>query len=220
MLRKDQAERPQIPMQATDGDTPRYQDDGAARSVGRRQSLAAEEFFYFFLRLRKNEIRRTVRQLEQQFPDDDPQTRARRLVDAKTGLAALGGGLLSVPGLLPAAGQFLKLAGVVGAASMLTRMHLYLILEIAAVHGEDIDDLARVPEMLAVVAATGMGGAAPQLLAGYRVAPWVSVGAGALSMATVTRLIGLAATRFYATRQAQDAADASASPAADAAGPA
>jgi hypothetical protein len=178
---------------------------GPTHSLGRRQSLAAEEFFYFFLRLRKNEIRRTARLLEEQFPDEDLRTRARRLVDAKTGLAAVGGGLLYVPGLFPAAGQFLKLAGVVGAASMLTRMHLYLILEIACVYGEDIDDLARVPEMLAVVAATGMGGAAPQLLGGYQLAPWVSVAVGAVSMATVTRLIGLAATRFYAGRQAASA---------------
>jgi len=191
-------------MNAADADAPQDNAYGAARSVGRRQSLAAEEFFYFFLRLRKNEIRRTVRQLEQQFPDEDLHRRARRLVDAKTGLVALGGGLLYVPSLFPAAGQVLKLAGVVGAASMLTRMHLYLVLEIAAVYGEDIDDLARVPELIAVVAATGMGGAAPQLLAGYQVAPWVSVGAGALSMATVTRLIGLAATRFYAKRRTQN----------------
>ncbi|NBC13484.1 MAG: hypothetical protein GVY09_09095 [Gammaproteobacteria bacterium] len=198
-------------------DAPQDNAYGAARSVGRRQSLAAEEFFYFFLRLRKNEIRRTVRQLEQQFPDEDLRRRARRLVDAKTGLAALGGGLLYVPSLFPAAGQVLKLAGVVGAASMLTRMHLYLILEIAAVYGEDIDDLARVPELIAVVAATGMGGAAPQLLAGYQAAPWVSVGAGTLSMATVTRLIGLAATRFYAKRRAQDPTTAPAGGAAESA---
>ena len=209
----------QICMTAANGEAPQPQPEayGAARSVGRRQSLAAEEFFYFFLRLRKNEIRRTVRQLEQQFPGDDLRTRSRRSVHAKTALAALGGGLLYVPGLFPGTGQFLKLAGVVGAASMLTRMHLYLILEIAAVYGEDIDDLARVPEMLAVVAATGMGGAAPQLLAGYQAAPWVSVGAGALSMATVTRLIGLAATRFYAKRRAQDDATSPAAGAAESA---
>ncbi len=198
MLGLEVSQQPRSPMDAADGNAPSPDNYGPTHSVGRRQSLAAEEFFYFFLRLRKNEIRRTVRQLEAQFPDDDLRTRARRLVDAKTGLAAVGGGLLYVPGLFPAAGQFLKLAGVVGAASLLTRMHLYLILEIACVYGEDIDDLARVPEMLAVVGATGMGGAAPQLLAGYTTAPWVSVGAGALSMAAVTRLIGLAATRFYA----------------------
>ncbi|WP_296896357.1 hypothetical protein [Thiohalocapsa sp.] len=191
-------------MNAADGDNAPPGEYGPTHSAGRRQSLAAEEFFYFFLRLRKNEIRRTVRQLEAQFPDDDLRTRARRLVDAKTGLAAVGGALLYAPALFPAAGQFLKLAGVVGAASMLTRMHLYLILEIACAYGEDIDDLARVPEMIAVVAATGMGGAAPQLLAGYQLAPWVSIGAGALSMTAVTRLIGMAAVRFYAGQRAAD----------------
>ncbi len=191
-------------MNAADGNASSPREYGPKHSVGRRQSLATEEFFYFFLRLRKNEVRRTVRQLETTFPDDDLRTRARRLVDAKTSLAALGGGLLYAPGLFPAAGQFLKFAGVVGAASMLTRMHLYLMLEIACAYGEDIDDLARVPEMVAVVGATGMGGAAPRLLAGYNLAPWVSVGAGALSMATVTRLIGLAATRFYAGRNAAE----------------
>jgi hypothetical protein len=201
-------------MHADDGNAPHPSEYGPTHSLGRRQSLAAEEFFYFFLRLRKNEIRRTVRLLEEQFPDEDLRTRARRLVDAKTGLAAVGGGLLYVPKLFPAAGVFLQLAGVVGAASMLTRMHLYLILEIACAYGEDIDDLARVPEMLAVVAATGMGGAAPQLLGGYQLAPWVSVGAGAVSMAAVTRLIGLAATRFYAGRQtaSADAPQAAAEP--------
>jgi hypothetical protein len=173
---------------------------GPRRSVGLKQPLAAEEFFYFFLRLRKNEVRRTVRMLEEQFPDEDVRTRARRLVDAKTGLAALGGGLLYIPMLFPAAGQALKLAGVVGAASMLTRMHLYLILEIACAYGEDIDDLARVPEMVAVVAATGMGAATPGLLAGNKLGPALSVGAGAASMALVTRLIGLSATRFYGAR--------------------
>ena len=182
------------------GDTPGDAKTGGPHSLGRRQSLAAEEFFYFFLRVRKNEIRRTVRQLEEQFPDDDLRQRARRLVDAKTALAALGGGLLYVPGLFPAAGQVLTFAGIVGAASMLTRMHLYLILEIAQVYGEDIDDLARVPEMLAVVAATGVGGTAPRLLARYNPDPLLSVGAGALSMAAMTRLIGLAATRFYGSR--------------------
>ncbi len=188
-------------MHAADGPKSAQRKPVPARSIGRRQSLAAEEFFYFFLRLRKNEVRRTVRLLEEQFPHDDLRRRARRLVDAKTGLAALGGGLLYVPGLFPAAGQFLKLAGVVGAGSMLTRMHLYLILEIACVYGEDIDDLARVPEMVAVVAATGVGGAAPQLLGGFQLAPWAMAGTGALSMATVTRLIGLTATRFYAAER-------------------
>jgi hypothetical protein len=166
-------------------------------SLGRRQYLGVEEFFYFFLRLRKNEVRRTVRELEQRYPDDDLATRAQRVTNAKLGLALLGGTLLHLPGLFPTVGQALKLAGVVGAGSMLTRMHLYLILEIACVYGEDIDDVARVPEMIAVVAATGLGASAPSLLGALQINPAYTVAAGSVSMATTTKLIGAAAIRFY-----------------------
>jgi len=170
--------------------------------IGRPQTLATEEFFYFFLRLRKNEVRRVARVLRERYPDDSPRQLARRLVDAKTGLAAIGGGLLYLPQMLPGLGQGLKLLGVVGAGSMLTRMHLYLILEIAAVYGEDIDDSARVLEMVAVVAATGLGATAPTLVARLNLSPLYWVPAGALSMTLVTRLIGLAATRLYEARMA------------------
>lgn len=166
-------------------------------SLGRRQYLGVEEFFYFFLRLRKNEVRRTVRDLELRYPDDDLAARARRVTNAKLGLAIMGGSLLQLPGLFPAVGQALKLAGLVGAGSMLTRMHLYLILEIACIYGEDIDDVARVSEMMAVVAATGLGAAAPSLMDAFQINPIYSVPAGALSMATTTKLIGTAAVQFY-----------------------
>ena len=46
-------------------------------------------------------------------------------------------------------GQALKILGVAGGASVLTRMHLYLIMEIALLYGKDIEDQARVPEMVA-----------------------------------------------------------------------
>jgi hypothetical protein len=171
-------------------------------SLGRRQYLGVEEFFYFFLRLRKNEVRRTVRDLELRYPDDALAVRARRVTNAKLGLAIVGGSLLQLPGLFPTVGQALKLAGLVGAGSMLTRMHLYLILEIACIYGEDIDDVARVPEMIAVVAATGLGAAAPSLLDVVQINPIYSVPAGALSMATTTKLIGTAAVQFYGAEAA------------------
>lgn len=170
-------------------------------SLGRRQSLAVEEFFYFFLRLRKNEVRRNVSDLALRFPDDDPRRRAHRLIDAKTGLAAIGGGLLHLSGVFPTLDEALKVAGMVGAGSLVARMHLYLILEIACVYGEDIDDLARVPEMVAVVAASGLGAAAPSLLP-LGPSPLLRAAAGALSTVAVTRLIGWSAIRFYGGRAA------------------
>jgi hypothetical protein len=181
--------------------------DNPARLPSRAQSLAVEEFFYFFLRLRKNEVRRVARLVAERHPEDAPDRLARRLVDSKTGLSTLGGALLNAPLLIPGLGQALRLTGVVGAGSMLTRMHLYLILEIACVYGEDIDDTSRVPEMVAVVAATGLGAAAPSLLSAYGMQPMLMVPAGALSMTAVTRLIGASAGRLYAARAAAREAD-------------
>jgi hypothetical protein len=166
----------------------------------RRQSLVVEEFFYFFLRLRKNEVRRVAQVLAARYPHDEPARNAHRLIESKSTLSLLGGALLNAPFLIPGLGQTLRLTGVVGAGSMLTRMHLYLILEIAHLFGEDIDDSARVPEMVAVVAATGLGAAAPSLLAAYGMKPILMIPTGALSMTAVTRLIGASAVRFYAAR--------------------
>lgn len=166
----------------------------------RRQSLVVEEFFYFFLRLRKNEVRRMAQVLAARYPDEAPERNAHRLIESKASLSLLGGALLNAPFLIPGLGQTLRLTGVVGAGSMLTRMHLYMILEIAHLFGEDIDDSARVPEMVAVVAATGLGAAAPSLLTAYGMKPILMIPTGALSMTVVTRLIGASAVRFYAAR--------------------
>ncbi|MEA3274244.1 MAG: hypothetical protein U9Q81_02895 [Pseudomonadota bacterium] len=172
------------------------------------QSLATEQFFYFFLRLRKGEIRRTVQVLRSRFPDETPDQLARRLISAKSRLSLLGGTLLSLPILVPGIGQALQLAGVVGATSMLTRMHLYLILEIALVFGEDIDDATRVPEMIAVVGATGLGASSPLLVGAFELNPWYSVAAGGLSAGAVTQLIGRTAIGFYKRKlAAQEGSD-------------
>jgi hypothetical protein len=181
----------------------------------RRQSLVTEEFFYFFLRLRKNEVRRITRLVSARHQGEEPRRIARHLIDSKTGLSILGGALLNAPLLMPGVGQALKLTGVVGAGSMLTRMHLYLILEIAEAYGEDIDDTARVPEMVAVVAATGLGAAAPSLLAAYGMQPLLMIPSGALSMTAVTRLVGWSAIQLYERRAAARAAADGLDPEAD-----
>src|SRR5919106_1877272 len=128
------------------------------------QGLATDQFFYFFLRLRKAEVRRTVQTLRARYPDETPEQLSRRLIESHSRVALIGGALSYLPFMLPWLGQALKLAGVVGTTSMLARMHLYLILEIALVHGYDIDDEARAPEMAAVVGATGMAAGTPLLV--------------------------------------------------------
>ena len=161
------------------------------------QSLATEEFFYFFLRLRKGEIRRTVATLRDRHPNETEQQLATRLIQSKVRLSLLGGTLMNLPALLPGVGLLVKMLGVVGTGSMMTRLHLYLILEIALVNGKDLDDKARVPEMAAVNAATGLGVAAPVLVNVFGLQPVYKLPVGGLSATTATRVIGYSAIKLY-----------------------
>jgi len=163
----------------------------------KRQDLATEEFFYFFLRLRKGEIRRTVATLRDRYPDETEQQLAMRLIQAKTRLSLLGGTLMNLPYLFPQVGVVIKMIGTVGASSMMTRLHLYLILEIALVYGKDLDDNARVGEMAAVVAATGLSVAAPMLVKMLGLHPLYTLPVGGLSAKAATRMIGNTAIKLY-----------------------
>jgi len=116
-------------------------------------------------------------------------------------LSLVGGALLNLPQLFPAAGNLLKMAGFVGGASMLTRVNLYLILEIALLYGHDIDDQARVPEMMSVVAASGLAATSPFLMDALDWSPATAIPAAALTASAVSKLIGEAAIALYQGRQ-------------------
>ncbi len=164
----------------------------------RLQSLATDEFFYFFLRLRKGEVRRIVDLLQRRYPSEGPEQLSARLIASKARLALLGGTLVSLPGLWPGIGNGLQLAGIVGATSMLTRMNLYLINEIALAFGEDIDDAARVGDMIAVAGATAIATAAPSVLGrSLDLDPWLQLSTGALSSAAMTELVGQLAIEHF-----------------------
>jgi hypothetical protein len=126
------------------------------------------------------------------------------LISSKVALSLVGGTLIHLPLLLPGLGQALKLLGVVGATSLLTRMHLYLILEIALVYDKDIDDRARIPEMMAVVAATGLSAASPLLVRTLELHPYYALPAGGLSSAATAQLIGQSAIRYYGKAAQKD----------------
>jgi hypothetical protein len=178
------------------------------------QGLATDQFLYFFLRLRKAEIRRTVQTLRARYPDETTEQLSHRLIDSHSRLALVGGAFSYLPFMLPWVGPALKLAGIVGTASMLTRMHLYLILEVALIHGHDIDDEARVPEMVAVVGASGLAAGAPLLADALEWTPLIGLPVSMLSASAVTQLIGDTALRLYTGQLATgDAAATSAGPA-------
>jgi hypothetical protein len=125
----------------------------------------------------------------------------------QTQLSLLGGLILDLPSMIPGIGQALRILGFVGGTSALVRMHLYLILEIALLYGKDIDDQARVPEMLAVVAGTGLAVGTPFLadtLLGWH--PLLSMAAGGVAAVTMSRLIGESAIRYYSQPEEVQAA--------------
>ena len=161
------------------------------------QSLLTDNFFYFFLSLRKTQIQKVVEAINARFPEETLEQRARRLIADQTPLSFLAGALTELPMAIPGLGQALGLIGLVGGTSILIRMHLYLIMEIATLYGKDLDDQARVQEMVAVVMATGIAAGSPLLVRTMGANPLLSVPAGGLTCAAAAKLIGESAIRFY-----------------------
>jgi hypothetical protein len=165
--------------------------------TGKLQSITFDEFMYFFLRLRKSRIRAVVENVRRQFPEESREQLARRIIDAHSPISFLGGSLLYVVNLVPGLGLPLQTLGVVMGGSALTRMHLYMILEIALLYGRDIDDQARVSELMAVVAATSASVAAPYVVNALDLTPLVTLPVAAITATTTTQLIGNMAIRHY-----------------------
>ena len=169
----------------------------SSQDITSSQSVLADQFFYFFLRLRKDRIRKVVEALNKRYPEESAEQKARRLIDAQTPLSFLGGTLMHLPLLIPGLGMAFELAGVVGGTSALTRMHLYLILEISLLYGKDIDDEARVPEMMSVVAATGLAAGASLLAGALDISPLLPLPVGGITACVAARMIGEQAIRHY-----------------------
>jgi hypothetical protein len=167
------------------------------------QSLMVDDFFYFFLQLRKDRIRTVVERARTLHPERTREQLAQQLIDSSANLSLLAGSLLGVPLLLPGVHLFLRYLGLFAGSTIITRMHLYLILEIACLYDKDIDDPARVPEMIAVVAATEAAVTLPPVaLHLLNAAPIVSLAASGLTATALTRLIGRFAVRLYAEETA------------------
>jgi hypothetical protein len=78
------------------------------------QSLLADDFLYFFLRLRKHRIRALVQALQARYRDESREQLARRLIASHAELSFLGGALLHLPTVLPGLGQLWQMLGFVG----------------------------------------------------------------------------------------------------------
>lgn len=168
------------------------------------QGMITDEFLYFFLRLRKGEVRRVVQRVKSLYPDDTPEQLAQHLINTQSVLSFVGGSILHLPQLLPVAGNIWKLAGFAGGASIMTRMHLYLILEIALLFDQDIEDKARVPELIGVIAASSAAAATPLLVGQLPWNPLAAIPASGVTASLVTQIIGAQAIRLYKKKQASE----------------
>jgi uncharacterized protein (DUF697 family) len=171
----------------------------ASQDLISRQSVLADQFLYFFLRLRKDRIRKVVEAINKSYPEESTEQKARRLIAAQTPLSFLGGALMHLPSLVPGLGLAFEVLGFVGGTSVLTRMHLYLILEIALLYGKDIDDKARVPEMISVVAATSLAAGASFLVDALDITPLLPLPVGGIAASAAAKMIGEEAIRIYST---------------------
>jgi hypothetical protein len=91
-----------------------------------------------------------------------------------------------------------------GGTAVMMRINMSLILEIALLFGHDIDEHARVKEMAAVIALTGLSSGTsmiPEILA---MKPYYKFAIGGFTVATVSQLlIGEAAIRYYGGSRAK-----------------
>jgi hypothetical protein len=159
--------------------------------------LSTEKFFYFFMGLRKGEIRKQVQMMKERFPDDNPKQLSRRFVVAQAPLSLLGGAFMHLPMMLPVLGTPLKLMGIAMGSSVMIRLNMTLLLQIAMLYGHDIDDRARLKEMAAIIAASGLASGTSLLPYVLNLEPRTRAILGGGSVMTVSQLLGEAAIRYY-----------------------
>lgn len=171
-----------------------------------QQSLFTDDFLYFVLRLRKSRIRQVADRVRRMHPDESPEQQARHLIGSTAAIAFAAGGVVQMPSIVPGFGVLYEGLGFVAGTSILTRMHLYLILEIALLFGKDIDESDRVKELAAVVATCAVSAAAPVPVLAATMNPAFAVATGALAATAATRVIGEAAIRRYKRSTAPEGA--------------
>ena len=166
--------------------------------------LATEKYFYFFIGLRKGEIRKQVSMMQSRYPDDSPAQLARRFVSSQAPLSLLSGALFHAPMFVPTVGPVIKLLGIGVGSSLLVRLNMTLVLQIALLFGHDIDDRARLKELAAIIAATGLAAYTSQLPQLASMRPTEKGVIGGAAVMTASQLIGEAAIRFYRGAEASE----------------
>ena len=135
---------------------------GQEKSANELQSQFTDDFFYFFLMVRKERIRKVVHRLKGQYPDESPEQLARRLTSSRSTLSFLGGSC-NCPCSYPVLDsletpRFCRRRIGPDSDALVSDSGDRLAVR------KDIDDQSRVPETTAVIAATGIAAGTPLLV--------------------------------------------------------
>jgi len=165
--------------------------------------LATEKFFYYCMGLRKGDMRKQVEMMKLRYPEDTPERLARRFIAAQMPLSMFSSALIHLPTVIPVAGPAIRFLGVASGATLIMVLNMTLVMQIALIFDYDIDDRARIKELLAVIAttaaATGSTMLVPQLAS---LRPRLRAVAGSAAMITTAQLIGQTALRHFSRAQA------------------
>lgn len=172
--------------------------------------LATEKFFYYCMGLRKGDMRSQVAKMKARYPDDTPERLARRFITAQAPLSMVSSALIHLPAMVPALGPAFRFLGTASGTTLMMILNMTLVMQIALIYGYDLDDRARVKELLAVIAATAAATSStvviPQLAS---LRPRPKALAGSAVIMTTAQLIGEIALKYFSRKQI--AADAEAS---------
>ena len=160
--------------------------------------LATEKFFFYYMGLRKGDLRNQVSIMQSRYPDESPEKLARKFISAQIPLSLAGSALIHIPTVVPTLGPAFRFMGLASGTTIMVVLNMTLIMQIALLYGYDINDRARLKELLAVVAATGLASSStaliPQLAA---LTPGLKALTGGATIMTASQLIGEIAIRYF-----------------------
>ncbi len=116
--------------------------------------MATEKFFYYYMGLRKGDMRKQVAMMQSRYPDDSPERLARRFIAAQIPLSLVGSALVHAPTVVPMAGPAFRYLGLASGTTMMVILNMTLALQIGLLYGYEIDDQARLKELLSIIMAT------------------------------------------------------------------
>ncbi|MBD2041301.1 EcsC family protein [Microcoleus sp. FACHB-672] len=169
--------------------------DATGKKIQNAKNVTTDWLIRFIDKVDVPKAEAEVRQLQQQYPNEEPRKIAHRLMVDKTVLAA-GSGLAS--NLVP--GAALAMAGVDLAA--MTALSAELIYQIAAAYGQDLQSSARKGEVITIFTLSMSGTLALEAGLGWLGnVPVAGAMIGASTNAAMIYALGYGACRFYEAKK-------------------